>query len=124
MATPTRRSSSTTILHRWLQCWTGEAASGVHFAGGPNERFQRFLAGYAGLIPLDNHERVAIPGFCGLRWAMQAVHFARRIRHGTAFGGDAKRQTRRWYDGYNECGLRVARRTLEVSPTTADGAST
>jgi hypothetical protein len=52
--------------------------------------------------------------FCRLRWAMHALHFARRTHHGIALGGDRRRRTRKWYDGYNEYGLRVARQTLEA----------
>jgi Ser/Thr protein kinase RdoA (MazF antagonist) len=86
----------------------------MFFAGGTNLRFQRFLTAYDEVITLHEYERDGIPVFCRLRWAMQALHFARRTYHGIALGGDRLRRTRSWYDGYNEYGLRVARQTLEA----------
>ena len=98
--------AQTVAVLDWGSCLWGprgyDLGCAMFFAGGPTWRFQSFMAGYAELIPLHGHETAAIPMFCGLRWAMQALHFARRIHHRIALGGDARRQTRRWYDGYNE----------------------
>jgi homoserine kinase type II len=102
----------------WGGCLWGpsmyDLACAMFYADGPNRQFQGFLNGYTDLIRLHDSERNAIPVFCRLRWAVHALHFARRTHHGIALGGDRRRRTRKWYDGYNEYGLRVARQTLEA----------
>jgi Ser/Thr protein kinase RdoA (MazF antagonist) len=112
------RPSQPIAVLDWGSCLWGpppyDLGCAMFFAGGTNPRFQRFLTAYNEVITLHEYERDGIPVFCKLRWAMQALHFARRTYHGIALGGDRLRRTRRWYDGYNEYGLRVARQALEA----------
>jgi Ser/Thr protein kinase RdoA (MazF antagonist) len=111
------RPSQPLAVLDWGGCVWGppmyDLGCAMFFAGGATPRFQRFLRAYSEVITLQEYEMEGIPVFWRLRWAMQALHFARRISHGIALGGDRMRRTRSWYDGYNEYGLRVARQTLD-----------